>query len=149
MKGTNVYPSPGFSADAAIRSAEARKATTLLGTPTMFIDIIQSKIRKDHDLSSLKYAVLGGAPISPSLAISARDELNTLICCAYGATETTGGSFLTPFGTPDDILYSTVGYVQLYGIVCHFVRTSGYLCRSMILSQSKNPILTPLFLKKG
>lgn len=115
LKATAVYPSPGFNADAAIRSGAARKATMLLGTPTMFIDIIGSTIRKDHDLSSLKYAVLGGAPISPSLAKAARDEFGTSICCGYGSTETTGATFNTPFGTTDDILLNTVGYVHSCG----------------------------------
>lgn len=109
MKATNVFPSPGFSADAAILAAEKRKATILLGTPTMFLDIIASKIRKSHDISSLNYAVLGGSPVSPSLAMAARDKLGTNICCVYGMTETTGGSFLTPFCSTDDILFHTVG----------------------------------------
>ena len=109
LKGTVIYPSPGFNAEAAIRSGAARKATMLLGTPTMFIDIIGSKIRKEHDLTSLKYAVLSGAPVSPSLAKAAKEDLGTSICVGYGATETTGGTFLTPFGTSDDILLNTVG----------------------------------------
>ena len=48
-----------FSGAAGIIAAEKRKATMVLGTPTMFIDILNSPILPKHDLSALKYAVLG------------------------------------------------------------------------------------------
>jgi len=41
---SQVYPAPGFNADAAVKAIEKQKATHLIGTPTMFNDIINCKI---------------------------------------------------------------------------------------------------------
>ena len=33
----------------------------------MFNDIVNSPIRKNHDISSLSYAIVGGSPATPAL----------------------------------------------------------------------------------
>ena len=63
----SVYPAPGFNADLAIKAIEKRKTTHLIGTPTMFNDIVNSPIRKNHDISPLSYAIVGGSPATPAL----------------------------------------------------------------------------------
>ena len=63
----SVYPAPGFNADLAIKAIEKRGTTHLIGTPTMFNDIVNSPIRKNHDISSLSYAIVGGSPATPAL----------------------------------------------------------------------------------
>ena len=63
----SVYPAPGFNADLAIKAIEKRKTSHLIGTPTMFNDIVNSPIRKNHDISPLSYAIVGGSPATPSL----------------------------------------------------------------------------------
>jgi len=110
LKCTNVYPAPGFSADATIVACEKRKGDVLLGTPTMFVDILASKLRENHDISSINYAIVGGSPVTPSLVNAARTELKATVSCVYGQTETCGGTFLTPIGSPDEITTNSVGY---------------------------------------
>ena len=127
-KCTNVFPAPGFSADAAIIAAEKYKANVLLGTPTMFVDILGSKIRANHDISSIDYAIVGGSPVTPSLAAAARDELQTYICCVYGMTEVSGGLFLTPFGAGDEITCNSVGYAYP-GVTAKLINEAGEIVK--------------------
>ena len=107
----NIFPSPGFSSDAAISSTAKWKATMLLGTPTMFVDVLGNPALRsgEFDVSSLSHAILGGSPVTPTLAKAAKEELGTQIAVAYGMTETTGASFVTPFGIEDEIALNTVG----------------------------------------
>ena len=73
----SIYPAPGFNADLAIKSIEKRNATHLIGTPTMFNDIVNSPIRKNHDISSLSYAIVGGSPATPALVRNVFKFCNT------------------------------------------------------------------------
>ena len=76
---TNVYPAPGFSAEASIAAIEKRQCNYLIGTPTMFTDILHHPSRATADLSSLDLAVAGGAPVTPQTVISAEEELNCTV----------------------------------------------------------------------
>ena len=127
-KCTNVFPSPGFNSDAAIIAGEKRKANILIGTPTMFLDILGSKILNNHDLSSLTYAVLGGSPATPSLVRAAGEKLGTSMGVAYGMTETCGATFITPFGSGDDITTNTVGYPSP-GITAKLIDEAGEIVK--------------------
>merc|ERR1712227_73070 len=107
---TNVFPAPGFNADLAIKAAEKRKTTHCIGTPTMFTDMINSPILSDHDLSSLNYALLGGAPVTPALVKDCADRLNCNVAVGYGMTENSCATFLTPAHSDEDIVCNTVGF---------------------------------------
>ena len=63
-----------------------------------------------HDVSSLTAAGLGGSPVSPSLAIAAREKLNVLISPMYGMTECCGGSIGAPFGSSGGWPRSFLGF---------------------------------------
>ena len=39
----------------------------LIGTPTMFTDILHHPLRKELDMSSLNLALVGGAPATPAM----------------------------------------------------------------------------------
>lgn len=41
----------------------------VFGTPTMFVDMLAKKSEANLIIDSLKFAITGGAPISPQLAI--------------------------------------------------------------------------------
>lgn len=109
MGNANIFPSPGFNSGLAIKSIEKWKGTYLLGTPTMFSDIVNDPIRKEHDVSSLGYAIVGGAPVPPSLVRISEKELDLKIAVGYGMTENTCGTFLVPHGSNEDVTVNTVG----------------------------------------
>ena len=41
----------------------------------MFSDILNHPLRAERDISSLKYAVVGGSPVTPSLVRQAESQL--------------------------------------------------------------------------
>ena len=106
---TNVYPAPGFSAEHSIKSIEKRSCTMLIGTPTMFTDILHHPSRVNHDMSSLNLALVGGAPATPAMVMTAKAEFNCRVGVGYGMTENSCATFITPPGLPDDLVTSTVG----------------------------------------
>jgi acyl-CoA synthetase (AMP-forming)/AMP-acid ligase II len=77
-----------------LQAIHDRKCTDLIGTPTMFSDILNSPVRDKYNISSLSYAVVGGAPVTPSLVRQSQKELDMKISVGYGMTENTCGSFL-------------------------------------------------------
>jgi len=67
----------------------------------MFIDIVNDPSLADHDTSSLSYAIVGGAPVTPSLVQTAEKELNVQMSVGYGMTENSCATFLTPIGSSE------------------------------------------------
>jgi fatty-acyl-CoA synthase len=76
----------------------------------MFNDIVNSPIRKNHDISSLSYAIVGGSPATPALVRQAESELGCVMSVGYGMTENTCGTFLTALGDVPEITTKTVGH---------------------------------------
>ncbi|MGE0152028.1 MAG: class I adenylate-forming enzyme family protein [Reyranellaceae bacterium] len=66
------------------------KATYMAGSPTMFVYLLRAFDRRKHDLSGLKIAVTGGAPVAPSILAQFRQEIGTPLLQIYGATEVSG-----------------------------------------------------------
>jgi len=106
----NIYPAPGFNSSASILACAARKCTYLIGTPTMFTDIVNDPIRPDHDISSLDYAIVGGAPATPALVRKANTELGLQMAVGYGMTENSCATFLTYPGSTEDVTCNSVGF---------------------------------------
>ena len=75
----------------------------------MFVDMINDPLLKEHDISSLQYAIVGGAPVTPSLIRKAQTELGIQMAVGYGMTENSCGTFLTPPGASEDVVANTVG----------------------------------------
>ena len=73
-------------------------------------DIVNDPIRADHDISSLKYAIVGGAPATPALVRKANQELGVKMSVGYGMTENSCATFLTPPGSNEDVTCNTVGF---------------------------------------
>jgi acyl-CoA synthetase (AMP-forming)/AMP-acid ligase II len=64
--------------------------TVLLGTPTIYVDICEQFDSDRHDLSSVRTAVVAGAPAAPSLIERFQKITGTVLSQVYGATETAG-----------------------------------------------------------
>lgn len=75
----------------------------------MFVDMINDPLLKEHDISSLQFAIVGGAPVTPSLVRRAESELGIQMAVGYGMTENSCGTFLTPPDATEDIVCNTVG----------------------------------------
>ena len=70
------------------RLTQAERVTHLLGVPTIYNALINHPERSTYDLSSLRLALVGGAPSSPKLIKSIEDGLGCEVFVGYGLTET-------------------------------------------------------------
>lgn len=64
---TIVVPSKSYNPVKTLETIESEKCTYLNGTPTMHVDVIKVQRERNFDVSSLEYAVSGGAPCPPIL----------------------------------------------------------------------------------
>jgi fatty-acyl-CoA synthase len=70
------------------RLVETERVTHLLGVPTIFNAILNHPERSRFDLSSLRLAIIGGAPASPALVANLEEALGVRAMSGYGLTET-------------------------------------------------------------
>lgn len=77
---------PGFDADLVLELIERERSTLLFGVPTMLQMMADSPRFADADLSSLRYAVVGGAPM-PLPLIETWHGRGVFVRQGYGLTE--------------------------------------------------------------
>ncbi|XP_022709761.1 uncharacterized protein LOC111272528 isoform X2 [Varroa jacobsoni] len=83
-----VMPAPRFQAAAALTAITKHKCTMVLGTPTMYVDMLSQLDPTVHDLTSLHSGIMAGSPCPLTLRekVIKQMELTTLHI-AYGSTE--------------------------------------------------------------
>ncbi len=70
------------------RLIEQERVTTCALVPTMVAALVNSPARPQHDLSSLRIVIIGGAASSPTLVKEAEEKLGCTCISGYGLTET-------------------------------------------------------------
>jgi fatty-acyl-CoA synthase len=78
-----------FDPGALLRLVAEHGVTHLLGVPTIFNALVNSPELGRHDLSSLRVAIIGGAPASPTLVRTIEERLRCQAIVGYGLSETT------------------------------------------------------------
>jgi fatty-acyl-CoA synthase/long-chain acyl-CoA synthetase len=76
-----------FEPELVMKAIERERAELLFGVPTMQIAILQHPARPQRDLSSLKVAISGGAPVPPELLKRIEAGLGCELLAVYGQTE--------------------------------------------------------------
>jgi fatty-acyl-CoA synthase len=71
-----------------LRLIERERITILLGVPTIYNMLVNEPTIGTFDLTSLRRAISGGAPASPSLIRAMEETLGCLCVVGYGLTET-------------------------------------------------------------
>ncbi len=71
-----------------LRLIERERITVLLGVPMIYNALVNEPTVGTYDLTSLRLAVSGGAPSSPSLIQAIEEKLGCLSAVGYGLTET-------------------------------------------------------------
>jgi len=82
----------GFDADLILNLMEKEKTTIFFGVPTMMQMLAESSNFNKTDLSSVRYAIVGGAPM-PIPLINRWNEKNIPIRQGYGLTEVGPNTF--------------------------------------------------------
>ncbi|XP_076352385.1 medium-chain acyl-CoA ligase ACSF2, mitochondrial-like isoform X1 [Tachypleus tridentatus] len=105
-----VFPSAFFDSLETLKAMEKERCTLVMGTPTMFIDIINHPDVHKFDLTSLQGALIGASPCPVELWKAIEQKLGiTNVLNSYGTTENSPGICSTRPGERLDKKYHTVG----------------------------------------
>jgi fatty-acyl-CoA synthase len=85
-KGASVVIEPGFDPAHALGLIERERVTTMMGVPANYLFMTQEPQFASADLSSLRLAVVGGAPM-PEALLEVWAERGVAIVQGYGLTE--------------------------------------------------------------
>ena len=85
-KGAKVVLEPAFDASRALVLIADQQVTTMMGVPANYLFMAEAPEFRDADLSSLRRAVVGGAPM-PEAVLEAWQERGIEIVQGYGLTE--------------------------------------------------------------
>ncbi|CAG9113715.1 unnamed protein product [Plutella xylostella] len=107
-----VLAGPTYSVSANADALYGDKCSVVIGTPTMFVDLV-SAARKRGTPHRVGVALTAGAPCSPQLFMDIQKHLNVeSVKSIYGMTETTGSVFQSLPGETMERVTDTVGYLQ-------------------------------------
>ena len=90
LKGGRVVLVPAFDPEEALRLIARHRVTYLFGVPTMFLAMARAPGWARADLSSVRSAICGGAPV-PTAVIAAYQERGVTFMQGYGLTEASPG----------------------------------------------------------
>ncbi len=110
LVGCTLVPMAHWVPDDALALIERHRVTIFGGIPTHFVDCIDAIARRPRDTSCLKTAWIGGAPVTPDIALAARQALGLkALQCVYGMTETTASTTFSEFDAPLEVLCDNKG----------------------------------------
>ncbi|KAA1194555.1 AMP-binding protein [Pseudohalioglobus sediminis] len=89
--GAHILPVKSFDLDAVLEQIARDHISMIPGPPTIYQSLLAHPRRGDYDLSSLRLAVTGAAPVPVALVEQMREELGfEVVVTAYGLTESCG-----------------------------------------------------------
>lgn len=110
LLGCTLVTMPQWSPDEALEVIERERVTIFGGIPTHFIDCLDAIRRRPRDVSCLKSAWIGGAPVTPDVAMASKTELGLrALQAVYGMTETTAATVFSEFDAPLEVLCDNKG----------------------------------------
>jgi len=104
-KGATVVLEPAFDPDRALRLIGDKRVTTMMGVPATYLFMAEAPRFADTDLSSLRSAVVGGAPM-PEPLITRWHERGVQLIQGYGLTEASPNVL----GLPAEDVARKIGY---------------------------------------
>ena len=91
IRGARILPVRAFDLDAVLALIARERVSMIPGPPTLYQSLLAHPRRAEFDLSSLRLAVTGAAPVPVQLVHRMREELGfEVVVTAYGLTETCG-----------------------------------------------------------
>ena len=110
IRGAKILPVLTFDLDEVLAQIERDKVSMLPGAPTIYQSILAHPRRGDYDLSSLRLAVTGAAPVPVELVNRMRSELQfEVVVTAYGLTETCGTVTICEADDPAELISGSSG----------------------------------------
>jgi acyl-CoA synthetase (AMP-forming)/AMP-acid ligase II len=91
ISGAHILPVLNFDLDTVLARIARDKISMIPGPPTIYQSLLAHPRRSEYDLSSLRLAVTGAAPVPVELVRQMREVLGfEVVVTAYGLTETCG-----------------------------------------------------------
>lgn len=91
IRGAHILPVLNFDLDTVLAQIARDKISMIPGPPTIYQSLLAHPRREEYDLSSLRLAVTGAAPVPVELVRQMREVLGfEVVVTAYGLTETCG-----------------------------------------------------------
>ncbi len=87
LNGATIVPVSVFNIDETLSLINREKVSILPGAPTIYQTILDHPRRGEYDLSSLRIAITGAAPVPVALVERMQSELFDAVLTAYGLTE--------------------------------------------------------------
>jgi acyl-CoA synthetase (AMP-forming)/AMP-acid ligase II len=110
LRGATILPHPVFDVPAILARIGQEKVSVLPGAPTIFQSMLAYPERERFDLSSLRLAVTGAAPVAIELAHRMRDDLGfDSTVTGYGLTECCGMVSMCHHSDDPETIASTSG----------------------------------------
>lgn len=96
--GATHVLSPVFTPEALVETVEKERITHFFGAPVAYLFTAKLPNLQDYDLSTMKYWVYGGAPLSrPEVVLIQKAFRSDRLVCVYGLTEAgPNGTLLLP-----------------------------------------------------
>jgi fatty-acyl-CoA synthase len=110
LAGSTIIAHESFQPEAALLAIESERITWFPGAPTMYIMMLGHSGLDQFDLSSLRTAIVGGAPCSPDTIRAMYEKMGFrhVVHC-YGLSECGGLSTSTLLDDPIEKVATTVG----------------------------------------
>ncbi len=86
--GAEMILSPQFKPAEVLKIIAREKVTVFVGVPTMYSALISAQKKSDHDLSSLRFCVSGGAPLPGPVQRNFMAMTDCPLLEGYGLSET-------------------------------------------------------------
>lgn len=91
IRGAHILPVLNFDLDTVLAQIARDKISMIPGPPTIYQSLLAHPRREEYDLSSLRLAVTGAAPVPVELVRQMREVLGfEVVVTAYGLTESCG-----------------------------------------------------------
>ncbi|MCA9734452.1 MAG: long-chain fatty acid--CoA ligase [Deferribacteres bacterium] len=133
---------PGFDPEVILELMQEERTTLLFGVPTMMQMLADSPLFKDADLSSVRYAIVGGSPM-PIPLINIWHKKGIAIRQGYGLTEVGPNCFSLH---QDDAIRKrgSIGFPNFY-IQAKVMDDYGIECSDNTVGELwlKSPVVTP------
>ena len=110
LRGAVMVPHPVFDVPSVVERIEQERITMLPGPPAIYQTILNDPALSSRDLSSLRLAVTGAAPVPVELLDRMRSELGfETVVTGYGLTEAHGIVTMNRHDDPVELISSSDG----------------------------------------
>lgn len=125
LVGSTIVLTPTFTPDLLLDSIEQEKTTHFFGAPVAYLLTAETKRLQTADLSSMKWWVYGGAPLSQNEIRYIQKAFQTEnLTCVYGLTEA-GPSGSLMFGNEHDLKAGSIGQRAPLGTELRIINDNG------------------------